>query len=139
VFVVMHLFAGPRRSGDVQEHVERLAASHSLEVLMLSVDLLMDANWNLADPVTFDSVMSLIGEGLVDVVLGGPPCSTWSKIRHRYVPGGPRPVRLRGRYCWGVPWTSKSEQARVIEGNTLMMNMLAACEGVSLRGGGHAL
>ena len=47
VMVVMHLFAGPRRRGDVQERVEHRAALLGLKILMVSVDLLVDAAWNL--------------------------------------------------------------------------------------------
>ena len=137
--MVVHLFAGPRRRCDVQEFVEAMAAEHELDLLMLSVDLLVDANWDLSEPSTFSSLMSLVAEGLIDVIIGGFPCSTWSRARHNYLPGGPRPVRLRGRYCWGVPWLTPKESQRVAEGNVLAMNSMALCEGVSSRGGGHAL
>ena len=39
-----------------------------------------------------------ICQGLVDVVIGGPPCSTWSRLRYR--PNGPPPVRSRDS-LWG--------------------------------------
>ena len=32
------------------------------------------------------ALMMLAEEGLIDVILGGPPCSTWSKLR--FLPGG---------------------------------------------------
>ncbi|CAE7666653.1 unnamed protein product, partial [Symbiodinium necroappetens] len=37
--VVMYFFGGERRDGDVQEHVEKLAAEANLKVLMITVDL----------------------------------------------------------------------------------------------------
>ena len=81
--MVMHLFAGPRREGDVQQRIEDLARLHDLDVLVLSIDLLVCARWGLADPFTFDTLMSLIAEGLIDGIIGGPPCSTWSRARQR--------------------------------------------------------
>ena len=95
----MHLFAGPRREDDVQAFLEVEAEELGLNLLMVSVDLLVDPDRDLADPDTFSTIMSLVEEGLVDVVLGGPPCSTWSRVRHRYIPGGPRPLRLRRAYA----------------------------------------
>ena len=41
-----------------------------------TVDLARDAKWDLANPAVFSMVMEAVEEGLVDVVLGGRPCST---------------------------------------------------------------
>ncbi len=139
VFVVMHLFAGPRRERDLHEYVEQEAGEQGLRLLMVSVDLLADAQWDLGDPSTFHCLMDLIVEGLIDITVGGPPCSTWSILRHRHLPGGPRPLRLRGRHAWGVPWLNSKERCRVTESNVLTLNALALCEGCSSRGGGHGI
>jgi len=125
MFVVMHFFAGDRRPGDVQEHLTRMCALHGLKLLMISIDLASDANWDYTNPETFNSV-----------VLGGPPRSTVSRARHVKKRGGPRPVRFRN-CLWGrhdlMPW----ERSRVEEANVLWLNYMATCEGVSSRGGGH--
>ena len=97
----------------------------------------MDSRWDLSVPATFMALMLLAEEGLIDLVLGGPPCSTWSKVR--FLPGGPPPLRLRGSFVWGLPGLTAHQQNRVREGNVLMVNFLAICEAVSLRGGGHLL
>ena len=65
--------AGPRRDSDVQHYVELKAAEAGLKVLMMSVDLLDDGSWDLADLKTFETVMAAIAEGLVDVVFGVVP------------------------------------------------------------------
>ena len=97
VFVGLHLFAGVPRQGDVEEHFRREAAPHAFDFTFCSVDLLASADWDLSQPWLFDLLSALIEEGLIDVVLGGPPCSTWSALR--WLPGGPRLLRL----CWTAP------------------------------------
>ena len=139
VLVIMHFFAGPRREGDLQEEVERRAEQHGLHILMCSIDLLVDSRWDLSELRTFDVIMATIAEGLIDIVVAGPPCSTWSRARHVWFPGGPRPLRRRGELCWGIPGLRPHELSRLEEGNTLMLNTMAACEGVSARGGAHAV
>ncbi|CAK0872525.1 unnamed protein product [Prorocentrum cordatum] len=134
VMVVMHLFAGRRRRGDVQEVVERLAKERNLRVLFLSADLLDDPRWDLANPSTFSALMELCEGGWVDIVLGGPPCSTWSRARYNRRRPGPPPVR--SRLCpWGLPGLKAWEAARVAESNTLALNLLALCEARGQSGG----
>ena len=87
--VGMHFFAGERRPQDVQEVVENSCQSHGISVLMLSSDLIHDACWDLTIPATFHSIMMLCTEGLIDAVIGGPPCSTISRVRFRELVGGP--------------------------------------------------
>ena len=50
---------------------------------MISIDLPYDPLWDFANPQTSHSVMQqLVEEGLVAVVLGGPPCSTVARSPH---------------------------------------------------------
>ena len=42
-FVVLNLFSGHRREGDVQEHLERLALEQNIKILVISVDIGSDA------------------------------------------------------------------------------------------------
>lgn len=134
--VVMHFFAGERREGDLEGHVRNVSNERGIPLLMISVDLATDANWDYTIPSTFHSIMQLIDEGLVDVVVGGPPCSTVARSRHVYIRGGPRPLRFR--WCpWGRDDLRPWEFARVKEANLLWLNFMATCEGVSSRGGAH--
>ncbi|CAK0808808.1 unnamed protein product [Prorocentrum cordatum] len=139
VFVVMHLFAGPRRPGDVEEWLGVLAAQRGLELLVLSCDLAQDPLWDLTLPETFQKLWGLVVLGHIDAILGGPPCSTWSRARFVKLLGGPRPLRFRGKYGCGRPEAELTgpERARVQESNVLSLNFLALCEGVSSRGGVH--
>ena len=82
--------------------MEKLARRQDLRVLFLSADLLDDPRWDLANPSTFSALMELCEGGWVDIVLGGPPCSTWSRARYNRRRLGPPPVR--SRLCpWGLP------------------------------------
>ena len=134
--VIMHFFAGDRRPGDIEEHVRREAEKSGLRILFIGIDLATDANWDFTIPRTFHMIMNIIEEGLVDVAIGGPPCSTVARVRHVRIPSGPRPLRFR--WCvWGRADLRPYEQARVDEANTLWLNYMAVCEAVSSRGGVH--
>ena len=137
VFVVLHLFAGVPRSGDVEEHFRSEAAAHALDFIFCSVDLLTSADSDLSQPWHFDLLSALIEEGLIDVVLGGPPCSTWSALR--WLPGGPRPLRLRWTMPWGRDSFTMHERPHCALANILALNSLALMDGCSLRGGAHLL
>ena len=141
VFIVAHAFAGDRREGGIHEWLDRFADEHRLQLLILSIDLAFDPAWDLADPLTIHQLMVLAKGGFIDIILGGPPCATWSRARFLPMRGGswgPRPLRWRtDDEIWGRCDLWPSVQARVTEANVLMVNFLALCEAVSLRGGGH--
>lgn len=113
-FVVMHFFAGERRKNDIQEYLTLMCEARGFKLLMISVDLATDSRWDYTVPETFHEVMLLIEEGLIDVVLGGPPCSTVSRSRHVRIPNGPRPLRFRD-CVWGRPDLRPWERERVEE------------------------
>ena len=102
VIVVVHMFAGERRTNDIQECLESLMGDNMHQLLMLSVDLAVDPQWDFTNPVTYHKMMQLARGGLIDIWLGGPPCSTVARSRHVYIKNGPR--LLRFRWCiWGRP------------------------------------
>ena len=137
VFVVVHLFSGERREGDLEEWVIRLAQEAKLKVHVTSADLAEHPEWDLSSPVVCDKLMQAIEEGLVDIVVCGPPCSTWSAARWINNGMGVRPVRVRGEFAWGLPNLRRGERERVKMANDCATNALIFCEGVSSRGGGH--
>ena len=97
-FVVMHLFSGASREGDLEHAIRELMMDKGLPLLVISADLGADNNWDLVRPETFHTIHELIVQGFIGAIFGGPPCATWSRLRFRA--GGPRPLRFR----WG-PWT----------------------------------
>ena len=68
----MHLFAGCRREGDLEDWLTRLAEEAGLKLLILSVDLADDPAWDLSEPETFMRLRELVSESLIDAVFGGP-------------------------------------------------------------------
>ena len=53
VLSVLHLFAGERRRGDIEEYIGELVRNKDYAVAVCSVDLAVDSRWDLADPVVF--------------------------------------------------------------------------------------
>ncbi len=137
-FVVMHLFAGHRRREDVEYMTRQWATRSSKRLLFLSADLATDARWDLAQPETFHSLGCLVDEGYVDILVAGPPCSTWSRARHRGR-DGPPPVRGRSESPWGFPHLTGALKRQVTEANVLMVNTLSLMERVSRAGGSYLL
>lgn len=137
-FVVMHFFSGERRPQDVQEWLEGWMEEAQMKLLMISVDLAFDPLWDFTQPSSFHSIYQLCVEGLIDAVIGGPPCSTVARSRHVPLPGGggPRPLRFRDQ-LWGRKDLKPFEMERVQEANTLWLNYMAVCEAVSSRRGAH--
>ena len=61
---------------------------------MISVDLAVDDRWDLGNVRTFHEILQML-DGYVDIILGGPPCSTVSRAGHNRRRSGPRPLRFR--------------------------------------------
>ena len=132
VFVVAHLFSGARRPGDLEHHLRDQAAALGLKILIISVDLGADLQWDLSEPATFHALHDAILRGLIDAVVGGAPCATWSRSRFR--PDGPRPLRFRDQ-LWGRSDLTAFEHDRIVEANVLIVNFTALCESCAMRGG----
>ncbi|CAK0884637.1 unnamed protein product, partial [Prorocentrum cordatum] len=131
IAVAMHLFAGPRRPGDLEEWLHTLGALHNLEILVISCDLELGPNWGRTIPETFQKLWGLVALGYIDGIVGGPPCSTWSRARFAKLLRGLRPLRFRGKYVRGRPDSelTEAEKGRVRESNLLTLNFLSLCEG----------
>lgn len=137
VFIIVHLFSGVDREFDIKHYVLSMAATLGFQVLFLNADLSTDWRWDLAHAATFAILMSLAEGGFIDIILGGPPCGTWSRARFNRAIQGPRPLRFRGSQCWGRSDLTAAEKARVSEANILMIHFLTLCEVVAKLGGGY--
>ena len=80
VLVVLHLFAGEQRGGDLEECLQDLVGD-TMTMMFFSVDLCRHSSWGLSSSVVFDVIVTAIQEGLIDAVMSGPPCATWSRAR----------------------------------------------------------
>ena len=99
--VFFYAFGGEEREGDVGWYMAREASDFGVCVLTMVADLLIDPTWDMALPATISLLDDLCDEGLIDGYMNASPCSTWSRARFR--PGGPRPLRHRGDWAWGLP------------------------------------
>ena len=137
VLVVAIFFAGPQRAQDVEAYIREMCTAAGIRVEVVALDLVRSISHDLSDHLLFHEVMLWFEEGLVDVIQVAPPCSTWSVLR--WLPNGPRPIRLRGLHPWGRPDASRYEKQHLSIANTLMMNSLISCEAVASRGGAYLL
>ena len=137
VMTVLYLFAGPQRNGDVEEYLTQYCHDADIDLYFVAVDILRSALWNVADAKVMHTIMTVVEEGCIDIALAAPPCSTWSRLR--FLPNGPRPIRFRGKWCWGRPDATPSEKEHLRLANCLIVNSMTICEGTSLRGGAHLL
>ena len=92
---------------------------------MITVDLASDDRWDLGNLDTFVALMRACEMGQIDAIIAGPPSSTFSELRHRYLRSGPRPLRARGQYVWGMPGLCDAEHERVLLSNKLIVNTIA--------------
>jgi hypothetical protein len=139
VFVFLHLFSGPRRTGDVQCCLDQRASELGLQVICVGADTECHPDWDLANPRVIDVLLRLARNALISGAAGGPPCCTHSILRYQtlgYV-GEPRPLRFRGLHEWGRPDLSAWERKRVNMANELIVNTLTLFEEISKNCGVH--
>lgn len=101
VYLILHLFSGRRREGDVHAHLHELAAERGMAVLVLSVDTAVSLEFgNLAlGSASWKAIIRLYEAGVVAATLVGSPCETFSEARFHVdnqadgCRTGPRPLR----------------------------------------------
>ena len=120
--ILLHLFSGHRRPGDVQEEFERLQSTSQFPIYGVSVDVVISMKYgNLLDPAIQRLFLNAIADGHISSVIAGPPCETWSQAREQYyiAQRGPRPVRTVPR-PQGMDILKLRELAQIIVGNDLL-------------------
>lgn len=125
--VLLHLFAGRRRRGDIQFFLDAMPAPTNFVLHVVSIDIVIDATWgNAMDQQTRRYWLNLAHQKFIIGFVAGPPCETWSKARGRTVD----PMKLQGRppprvvrtaaHLWGLPSLSLKELSQVFTGNCLL-------------------
>ena len=119
-FFIAHLFCGRRRDGDYQAQLEWAHDSPDFSIMILSVDIALDAD--KCDLSRSDSLAIWSGHVLAKRIIltgGGPPSETWSPARWTDSPGPP-PIRTHEAF-WGI-CAATARQARQLHiGNTLLI------------------
>ena len=135
--VLVHACSGPRRSQDFHEHCTVYGRDMGIEVLVISFDPVVDARKNLLDDKQFSEMEDIARDRDTFGGLAGPPCSTFSRSRHRYVAGGPRPLRSRENPLEPLPYLSDWEKLQCDIGTALLLRVLIVLGSSLAREGGH--
>ena len=98
--IVVNLFSGPK--------TEQWTKMELRGYCIINVDISNGSQYDLRNPGVWSYLCSLARRGRLVGILGGPPCRTVSRLRHRRP--GPRPVRGRGEYRWALPHLQSWEQ-----------------------------
>lgn len=128
---VLHAFSGRRRFGDFQHFFDAILEKQEGTLIhILSVDVILDPILgNLMDVASQEHWYAVMWQRYIIAFLGGPPCNTWSAVRHQALPGGaatsgskhegPRPVR-EPNSPWGKVSLRLRELDYVEAGNSLL-------------------
>ena len=120
--VFLHFFSGRRREGDLQQALESLPWTDAWDPIVVSLDVVLDTQFgDLLSPRVQRFWMDLILRGMIDGILMGPPCETWSIARERWKLDhqGPRPIRSRTE-LWGLSSLFLKELRQILVGNGLL-------------------
>lgn len=130
--IVLHLFSGRRRRGDVQFYLDALAGQQQQFILhVISLDIVIDPIFGDAtNKATCAFWLDHIKRGHIIAMLAGPPCESWSRARGVPLQGGdglaetlqqrgPRLVREINE-LWGFNCVTIRELFQLIVGNSLL-------------------
>ena len=113
--VILHLFSGAGAASKKWNDLRK----DGYEVLTL--DIASNAAENLHNMAVWSYLWSLASRNLLKVIIGGPPCRSFSRLRHKRP--GPRPLRSRvNRWC--LPNLSPGEFNTVMGDSALILKML---------------
>ena len=131
--VMIHLFAGEKREGDLQDALNSIPMPDKYSVVILAVDIIFDSvRGDLSNKKTQERWLSYIRRGFVLAMFAGPPCESWSRSRQQggipeftYGDGGPRIIRSSERPL-GLPALKPREVLQLKLANCLLLFALSA-------------
>ena len=118
--IVLHLFSGDKESSKKWLELQKLGYE------VLTLDVASNSAENLHSPAIWSYLMMLARQGRLRILVGGPPCRTFSRLRHQAP--GPRPVRGRAAARWSLPNLTPLEAERVNGDSALVLKMAALYE-----------
>eukprot|EP00434_Breviolum_minutum_P030641 symbB.v1.2.027095.t1/scaffold2753.1/size71542/7 len=137
---VLHLFSGAKRSGDLHSAVASMPVAPGRVLCPISIDIIFDEKTcNLTHPKVQRFWLEKSAQGLLHMVVCGPPCETWSVSRLRYLVErvGPRPIRSSDDpdLLWGLNTLRLKEIRQLRIGNILLQFclLLVATQVASVR------
>ncbi len=123
VRLMLILFSGHRRRGDVQYYLEHLWTAEDCDLLVISLDLsVLGADGDLMDPVNKNFWLAQVHSRRACIGGISPPCETWSVAR--YLPlsedrHGPPPLRSLDK-PWGVDRLTHAQYQQLRTANALL-------------------
>ena len=138
-FLVVHLFSGRRRPGDIHFHLNQWAQTNNLVITILSLDTAVSSCYgNLCvESSSWRRVLELFNSGWVSGAIAGSPCETYSAARHQRpeprtdgtIPRWPRPLRSALR-PFGLAGLSAKEYRQLKQGSAFFVQttLLAALQ-----------
>ena len=149
-FLVIHLFSGRRRIGDVHDHLRREADRHNFDLIVLSCDTAISPEFGdlQMTGVPWTNILELCRLGKVSAVLCGPPCETFSEARYFLPPDAdddaaepdkptrpwPRPLRSKDE-LFGLPGLKPKEMRQVLQGSQFFLQCIQALAWMLVTGG----
>lgn len=143
--VLLHLFSGRRRPGDVQFFMDNMEQPTGYVLHVVSLDIVVDAHWGDAtDESVREYWLSMAHAGFIVGFLAGPPCETWSVARGKEIQTkagqcrrAPRVLRT-AEHLWGLPCLALNEIQQLMTGNFLLtFSLLMTC--AMVKTGGHGV
>ena len=118
--VILHLFSGGQDQSKKWKSLEKNG------YMVLTLDVSCGAAQDLHNPKVWGYLCHLAKRGKIRAILGGPPCRTFSRLRH--VQPGPRPLRGRGESRWGLPDLREDEAGKTHSDTALVLKQLGLFE-----------
>eukprot|EP00438_Fugacium_kawagutii_P029959 Skav226341 [mRNA] locus=scaffold3640:86953:89090:+ [translate_table: standard] len=142
MFLIVHLFAGRRRVGDMHCHLTRLAQEGQMPVLILSLDTAISPVLGdlTSTSDTWQKLTELYSEGMVSATMLGSPCETFSSARHQPPPDDipvsswPRPLRSATK-IYGLDHLRPKEYRQLRTGTAFWLQGLQTAANVLVHGG----
>jgi len=136
-FLIVHVFSGRRRAGDVHCCLVKWAQTRNVDVTVLSMDMAVSVTYGnlLWRSVSWSQLVQCYERGWVSATLAGTPCETFSEARFQELdeasdgPEAPRPRRqprpLRSfERLLGLPALTQRELAQLGAGSMFFLQGL---------------
>jgi len=115
---VLYLFSGRVRKSGLGSCLKRQAKEKGVKVEVKEVDIIRGRKHNMLSKAARSKLIVEIDQGMYDIVVASPPCSSFSRARSS---GKSGPMALRSRkFPLGFPWLRRKAKATVRDANILI-------------------
>eukprot|EP00435_Cladocopium_sp_Y103_P052900 s1362_g16.t1 len=143
-FLIVHLFSGRRRAGDIHERLDFWARQYGFQVQVLSLDTAVSGYYGnlVVEHITWQHLTELYQANRVAATICGSPCETFSAARHHQPDPAdgestrhwPRPLRSAVRFL-GLDHLTGRELNQLQQGSEFFFQGLLALAWTLCHGG----